>query len=78
MITLELDTNANAAYVRIADGAVASSRELDPQRVVDYDAAGQVVGIEFLGVSRGVALHDLPHRDELQKLFGDHHIPQFA
>jgi len=41
---LELDTKANAAYVRVVDRPVASSRELDSQRVVDYDAKGEIVG----------------------------------
>ena len=78
MMTLELDSKANAAYVRVADRPVASSRELGPQRVVDYDSDGEIVGIEFLAVSRGVDLGGLPYRHELERLFDDHHIPQFA
>ena len=77
-MTLELDTQANAAYVQIAKKSVASTRELDSQRIVDYDAHGEIIGIEFLTVSRGVDLRDLPHRDQLARLFDDHHIPVFA
>jgi uncharacterized protein YuzE len=77
-MTVELDTKADAAYARAADRPVASTKELDPQRVVDYDSDGQIVGIEFLAVSRGVDLTDLPYRDELTRFFDEHHIPIFA
>jgi uncharacterized protein YuzE len=53
-MTVDLDTKADAAYARVADRSVASTKELDPQRVVDYDSDGEIVGIEFLAVGRGV------------------------
>ena len=77
-MTLELDSKANAAYVRVADRPVASSRELDSQRIVDRDAEGEIVGIEFLAVDHGVDLSGLPFRHQLERLFDDHHIQQFA
>jgi uncharacterized protein YuzE len=77
-MTVDLDTKPNAAYARVADRPVAVTKELDAQRLVDYDADGEIVGIEFLAVSRGVALHDLPYRDELSRFFDEHHIPVFA
>ena len=77
-MTLEVDTKANAAYVRVADRPVASTRELDPQRMIDYDHEGEIIGIEFLAVDHGVDLSGLPHRHELEKLFDDHQIRQFA
>jgi uncharacterized protein YuzE len=77
-MTVELDTKADAAYARAADRPVASTKELDPQRVVDYDSDGEIVGIEFLTVSRGVDLTDLPYRDELSRFFDEHHIRVFA
>jgi uncharacterized protein YuzE len=78
VITVELDKKADAAYARVADRPVASTKELDPQRVVDYHADGEIVGIEFLAVSRGVALHDLPYQAELMQSFDEHQIPVFA
>jgi uncharacterized protein YuzE len=77
-MTVDLDKKADAAYAHIADRPVASSKELDPQRIVDYDAEGEIVGIEFLAVRRGVDLHELPYRDELSRFFGQHEIPVFA
>ena len=73
-MTFELDPNANAAYVQISGRAVLSTRELDSQRIVDCGADGEIVGIEFLGVSRGVDLRGLPHREQMAKFFDEHHI----
>jgi hypothetical protein len=46
--------------------------------MLDYDAQGELVGMEFLGVRRGVDLRDLPHPDKLAGYFGEHEIPVFA
>ncbi len=75
---LELDRQADAAYVRVASRPVSKTKELDSQRIVDYDAQGEVVGLEFLAPSRGVDLSDLPYRQELARLFEGHDIPIFA
>ena len=78
MLKLELDKVADAAYARVSDEPVQTTREVDEQRVLDYEAQGDLAGIEFLGVSRGVSLRDLPYRyrDELAKYFGEHEIPR--
>lgn len=76
-LKFEMDATADAAYVRISDEPVQATHEISRQRVLDYDARGDVVGIEFLGVSHGVSLRDLPrlpHRDRLARLFDEHHI----
>ena len=75
---LEIDRRANAAYVTISDADVAETRELDPYRRLDVDGLGKVIGIEFLSISRGVDLSELPHRPHLERLFNEHHIPIFA
>ena len=78
MLRLEIDRVADAAYVALRNRPVKSTKELDSQRRVDYDEKGELVGIEFLAVSQGVDLSDLPHRDRLADLFGEHQIPIFA
>ena len=78
MLKFELDTDANAAYVRVSDQPVHDTRELDEQRILDYDAVGDLIGIEFLAIRQGVDLHDLPYHDELARFFDEHHIPVFA
>jgi uncharacterized protein YuzE len=75
---LEYDRQADAAYVRVTDRPVACSRELDEQRIVDYDDRGEIVGFEFLTVSLGVELNGLPYRPALERLLAQHDIRQLA
>jgi len=49
---LEFDPAADAVYLEIADGAVESSEEIKPGVIIDYDAQGNVVGVEVLYVSK--------------------------
>lgn len=71
------DPEADAAYVYvdgpIPDGGVAYTEDVSRggqyERGIDYDADDRIVGYEFLNVSRGVDLTDLPHRDELSTVF---------
>jgi uncharacterized protein YuzE len=74
-LTLELDKAADAAYIQVSNAPVHTTREIDDQRVLDYDEQGEIVGIEFLDVSHGVSLRDLPYRDALAKYFAEHEIP---
>ena len=75
---LEYDREADAAYVvltprPIPDGGVVRTEDVSRhgyyERGIDYDAEGNIVGYEFLNVSRDVDLADLPHRDELASVF---------
>ncbi len=69
MKQVEFDPEADAVYVRLRErqGLVESER-IDEQRIVHYDEAGQVVGIEFLFVSRGITTDGLPREDEVRAL----------
>ena len=49
---LEFDPVADALYLEIADGDVESSQEIKPGVILDYDAQGDIVGVEVLGVSK--------------------------
>lgn len=49
---LEFDPAADAAYLEIAEGDVETSQEINPGVIVDYDAQGNIVGIEVLYISR--------------------------
>lgn len=46
---------ADALYVQLADAVVAGSVEVRPGIMLDFDAAGRVVGIEILDASEHVA-----------------------
>ena len=48
---LEYDEPADAIYIALRDDAVASTREVDENIVIDVGADGKMVGIELLFVS---------------------------
>ncbi|MCH7638768.1 MAG: DUF2283 domain-containing protein [Bacteroidetes bacterium] len=48
---LRVDPQIDAAYLRIREEAVADSEEVAPGIVLDFDAKGEVLGIELLGLS---------------------------
>ncbi len=60
------DPEADALYVDLqeAQGRV-RTRRIDEQRLLDYDERGELVGIEFLFVSRGVSLEGLPEAERI-------------
>ena len=49
---LEFDPAADAAYLEIAAGEVDKSEEIKPGVILDYDSAGNLLGIEVLAVSK--------------------------
>jgi len=57
---------SNAVYITLSGEEVKRTRVIDDDRIVDYDAEGEVVGVELLGASFGIDLTDLPERDRLE------------
>jgi uncharacterized protein YuzE len=64
---IEYDQQADAIYIRLRAGDVAESEEVRPGVVLDFDAQGQVLGIEMLDVSKRI---DNP-RELSMELIGD-------
>ncbi len=57
---LHIDTQADALYLRFDETVqIAESEEVAPGVVLDFDAAGTVVGVEVLRVSERVPSADL-------------------
>ncbi|WAJ26939.1 DUF2283 domain-containing protein [Antarcticirhabdus aurantiaca] len=54
MSDITYDLEADAAYVRLADGRVASTEEASPF-LYDLDVDGLILGIEVLGATRTLA-----------------------
>ena len=67
----EYDAEADAIYVYLSDSRVARTKILDDSRNIDVSEDGAVVGIEFLGVSGGAGLSDVPHKSTVEKLIGE-------
>ena len=49
---IAFDPIADALYVELADGDVEKTEEIKPGVMMDYDADGNVVGVEVLYVSK--------------------------
>ena len=60
---LEYDLDAGALYVRLCDGEVARTRQLDDNTLVDVDAAGNVLGVEVVAIAYPWALAEVLQMD---------------
>ncbi len=49
---IEFDPIADALYIELADGEVEKTEEIKPGMILDYDASGNVLGIEMLYISK--------------------------
>lgn len=49
---LEFDPIADSAYLAISEHEVATTREIEPGIIADYDEAGALIGIEILSVTK--------------------------
>lgn len=49
---LEFDPIADALYLELSDHDVEKSEEIKPGVILDYDANGNVIGLEVLSVSK--------------------------
>ena len=65
---------ADAVVIVFSDEPVGWSRQLDPDRRVDYGEDGRVVAVAFERVSWGVELRELPARPLIARLLGEHCI----
>jgi uncharacterized protein YuzE len=53
------DANADAFYVYLGEGSIASQLELDEGFIADLDADGAVVGVEIIGGMRALDVNGL-------------------
>jgi uncharacterized protein YuzE len=49
---IEYDPEIDALYVRLADSKIIESEQVQPGIVLDFDEAGNVVGVEVLNASK--------------------------
>ncbi len=54
------DRDADALYLRFAEGRIAESEEVAPGVVIDFDAEGRIVAFEVLAASRHLAAGAVP------------------
>ncbi len=75
---LTYDQGADAVYVYFSRNEIDHTDEITDQINVDYDAQGEPVGVEFLDVSDGIELNDVPRRDDVAKLLDQGHFRVYA
>lgn len=63
----EYSPRADALYVQLTAGGVARTVSLDDRRMIDLDADGVVVGVEFLDVRAGIDLDSIPFRHQVEE-----------
>ena len=56
--TIEIDRDADAAYVRLSAAAIARTAEIKDGIIVDFDADDGVVGVEVIGLRNRVGSGD--------------------
>jgi len=56
---LTIDREADALYHDLDEAPAAESEEISPGVILDYNAAGKVVGIEMLHLSKRVSAEKL-------------------
>ena len=64
---IEYDRRVDIAYVAFSRGASARQEKLDDARIIDYDADGNVVGVEFVAPSLGPDLTGVPRATEIAR-----------
>ena len=55
---IEIDEEADAAYVRLSTAPIARTQEIADGILVDFDAHDEMVGVEVLGLSDRVGSGD--------------------
>jgi uncharacterized protein YuzE len=75
---LTYDEVADAVYVYFNHHEVDRTEELSDDVIVDYDAQGEPIGVEFLDVSEGIDLDDVPHRDQVARLLEERNLRTYA
>lgn len=75
---LTYDEQADAVYVQFRRSTVTRTEELSDGVAVDYDAEGRPLGVEFLNVSLGIDLDQVPRRAQVAKLLEERHFKVYA
>lgn len=56
---IKIDEASDALYFRLDESPVVESEEVQPGVILDFNAAGQAVGIEILGIKARIPLEEL-------------------
>ena len=57
---IEFDPEVDALYIQLAEAEIEKTEEIKPGMILDYDANGNILGLEVLYVSKRASL---PHKE---------------
>ena len=52
---ITFDKEADALYIEFSDGEFSSNKKIDNRTIIDLDMDGNILGIEFLDVSKRIS-----------------------
>lgn len=52
---LKVDRENDAVYLRLDESPIVESEEVQPGVILDFDADGNVIGLELLGIARRIS-----------------------
>jgi uncharacterized protein YuzE len=58
-VRLRVDRENDAVYLRLDEGRIVESEEVQPGVILDFDAEGRVVGLELLGFAKRISADTL-------------------
>jgi len=56
---IKIDEASDALYFRLDESLIVESEEIQPGIILDYNAKGQAVGIEILGIRGRISKEEL-------------------
>ena len=63
-------------YLRFLNAKIATCREFGDWRNLDYDSEGNLIGVELIGLPRGVSLLGLPEAGRIREALIAHGPPK--
>ena len=63
---VKLNDVGDILYVHLREGEIAKTRAFGDDRLVDVDANGVVLGVEFIGIDGELDLRGLPEQEAIQ------------
>jgi len=60
---ISYDKDADAMYIKLANGEFGKNREIHEGIILDLDGNGRLIGIEILDVSTRYSLEEIAHLD---------------
>ena len=75
-IEVRINDVGDILYLRFLNTKISTCREFGDWRNLDYDGQGNLIGVELIGLRRGVSLHGLPEAERIRDALIAHGPPE--